>query len=137
MFKLSSKPLEKLNLSKTFHLDSAGAFVSFEGRVRNDHQGKKVIALTYEAAPELCQKEAQKILNEVKKKFDVIDIYCFHRVGRLKVGETAIRVGVLSSHRDAGFKACRYIVDEVKKRVPIWKKEHFFDTSSHWVNCHD
>ncbi len=111
----------------------AGAFVSFEGWVRNHHQGKKVVALEYEAHQKLCLTEANKILAEMKKQFDVLDARIVHRIGRLKVGEVAVWIGVTASHRDQAFKACRFLIDEIKQRLPIWKKEIYANGDSGWV----
>ena len=135
MFKLSSVPLENINLREGLSSPSAGAFISFEGFVRNHNEGKHVISLEYEAAETLSQKAAEKILTEVKEKFKVIDVRCYHRTGKLKVGEMAVWVGVIAPHRDAAFKACRYTIDEIKKRLPIWKKEFYVDGASEWIGC--
>ncbi len=113
----------------------AGAYCHFEGRVRNHQDGRKVIALEYEACGELCEKEAEKILEEAQQKFSVIAWQCVHRVGRLSVGDVAVWVGVITEHRDQAFQVCRYVIDEVKYRLPIWKKEFYEDGNSGWVNC--
>ena len=133
MFKLSLIPLEKINLREGLNSPLVGAFSSFEGFIRNNNEGKEVIALEYEAVEALCLKEAEKILTEVKEKFKVIDVRCYHRTGKLKVGEMAVWVGVIAPHRDAAFKACRYTIDEIKKRLPIWKKEFYMDGVSDWI----
>lgn len=112
----------------------AGAFCAFEGWVRNHHQGKKVVALEYEAHEKLCRAEANKILAEMKKQFEVLDARIVHRIGRLDVGAMAVWIGVTSSHRDQAFKACRFLIDEIKKRLPIWKKEIYANGDSGWVN---
>ena len=135
MFKLTSQSLEKINLKKSLASPLAGAFSSFEGWVRNQHEGKKVIALQYEAHEKLCLNESKKIIAEAKRKFNLINVRIFHRVGHLKVGEMAVWIGVVASHRDSAFKACRYLIDEIKKRLPIWKREIYRDGDSGWVNC--
>ncbi len=135
MFYLSTTPLENINLKENLKSDQAGAFASFEGLVRNHNDGKKVVALEYEAFEPLCQKEFEVILKEAKERFAIIDLRCFHRVGKLTIGEMAVWVGVIAAHRDDAFAACRYIIDEVKKRLPIWKKEYYVDGESGWVNC--
>ncbi len=135
MFKLSSTPLENLPLNKGLSHPANGAIVGFEGVVRNHHQGQKVVALEYEAFAKLADKEAKRILMEAKKKFDVTAVQCFHRVGKLKVGDMAVWVGAGAAHRDEAFKACRYTIDEIKKRLPIWKKEYYKNGDSGWVNC--
>ena len=134
-FRLSSTPLEKINLKVGFSSPETGALSCFEGLVRNHNHGQKVLALEYQAHQRLCDKEAQKILKEALKKFDVIQMKCVHRIGKLKVGEMAVWVGVSASHRDDAFKACRYLIDEIKKRLPIWKKEYYLNSDSGWVNC--
>ncbi len=135
MFQLSSTPLENMNLKKGLSSEEAGAFVSFEGLVRNHNEGKKVSALEYEAFAILCKKEGQKVLKEVLSKFDILNAKCFHRVGKLPISEMAVWVGVSAAHRDHAFKACRYIIDEIKSRLPIWKKEYYENGDSGWVSC--
>jgi len=137
MFKLTSTPLENINLKENFTSEQAGAFASFEGWVRDHNDGKSVESLEYEAHAKLCGTEAQKILNLAAKKFNIIDARCFHRVGRLRIGEMAVWVGVVASRRDDAFKACRFIIDDIKHRLPIWKKEFYTDGDSGWVNCEE
>lgn len=115
-----------------------GAVVTFSGIVRDHNDGKNVRALEYEAYAPLCETEAQKIFDEAIAKFDILSLACLHRTGKLNVGDTAVWIGVGAAHRDAAFEACRYVIDEVKKRLPIWKKEYYSDGDSGWVNCtHD
>jgi molybdopterin synthase catalytic subunit len=113
----------------------AGALVVFEGIVRNHNEGKNVRALAYEGYESLARAEAERIFDEAKEKFAVIDCLAVHRVGELAVGDTAVFVAVSAAHRDAAYLASRYLIDEIKKRLPIWKKEHYLDGSSDWVNC--
>lgn len=124
-----------MNLKENLCSSHAGAFCSFEGWVRNHNEGKNVSALEYEAYEPLCQKEAQKIFQEARQRFDTIDMKVVHRVGKLNVGEMAVWVGVTAGHRDDAFKACRYLIDEIKHRLPIWKKEYYTNGDSGWVNC--
>ena len=78
-------------------------------------------------------KEGNIILSEAIEKFGLIDAFCTHRIGTLEVGETAVLVVATSGHRAEAFKGCRYIIDEVKCRVPIWKKEHYQDGETEWL----
>ncbi|MGE0267174.1 MAG: molybdenum cofactor biosynthesis protein MoaE [Candidatus Omnitrophota bacterium] len=133
-FNLSSTPLEHLNLKQDLATDSSGALCCFEGIVRDRNDGRRVTALEYEAYPELCEKEMQKVFQEVNQKFKVIRVNCFHRTGRLKVGKMAVWVGVTSAHRDDAFKACRFVIDQLKERLPIWKKEYYVEGDSGWIN---
>ena len=135
MLQLLHIPLEQLNLREGLNSPEAGAFCSFEGWVRNHNEGRRVIALEYEAEPSLCQKEMEKIFKEAETKFDVLEVKVFHRIGKLNVGEMAVWVGVSASHRDASFAACRYVIDELKHRLPIWKKEYYESGISGWINC--
>lgn len=133
MFKISVTPLENLNLREGLNLQNAGAFNCFEGWVRNRNKGRVVSALEYEAYDVLCEHEAEKIFQETYQKFDILTAHCFHRVGILKPGELSVWVGVVAEHRDASFQACRYIIDQVKFRLPIWKKEYYADGHSGWL----
>jgi molybdopterin/thiamine biosynthesis adenylyltransferase/molybdopterin synthase catalytic subunit/rhodanese-related sulfurtransferase len=137
MFQLSSQSFNPVDYLTEFRDSSCGAFTSFEGWVRDHHHGQKVIALEYEALASLCESEAQKILHEAKNQFGVTKAMCLHRVGRVAVGEMSVWIGVSAAHRDEAFKACRYIIDELKQRLPIWKKEIYADGSADWVNCQE
>lgn len=116
--------------------DRAGAYVVFEGRVRNHNDGQAVEALEYEAYGELAEKEGSKIIGEAFRKFQILEAACVHRVGTLAINDIAVRVEVASAHRKDAFLACEFIIDEVKKRVPIWKKEHYESGVTGWINCH-
>ena len=114
---------------------AAGGYASFEGWVRNHNEGLEVRRLEYEAFEALAIKEGQLIVNEAIERFGVLKAACIHRVGSLEIGDLAVWVGVSSRHRGEAVAACRYIIDEVKHRVPIWKKEHYINGDSGWVNC--
>lgn len=114
---------------------AAGAYTSFEGWIRNLNEGQEVLRLEYEAYEPLALSEGQKVVEEALEKFSLLHARCVHRTGLLELGECAVWVGVSSGHRDEAFKACRYIIDEVKVRLPIWKKEHYVSGDSGWVNC--
>ena len=114
---------------------ACGGYCSFEGWVRNENEGRDVLRLEYQAYEALALKEGGRILVEALEKFPVSHIKCVHRVGELEIGGMAVWVGVSGGHRDECFRACRYVIDEVKHRVPIWKKEFYRDGDSGWVNC--
>ncbi len=113
----------------------AGAYCGFEGWIRNENDGQAVLRLEYEAYAPLAQSEGEKILAEAKQNFPYLHAHFVHRTGMLEIGECAVWVGVSAAHRDAAFQACRYIIDQLKVRLPIWKKEHYADGHSDWVNC--
>ena len=114
---------------------AAGAVASFEGIVRNHNEGRPVLRLEYEAYPELAQKEGERIVAEALGRFPVLDARCVHRVGVLEIGDTAIRAEAAGAHRTEAFRACEWIVEEVKRRVPVWKKEHYAEGDAGWVNA--
>lgn len=134
MFLISSTPIDPDELKRQVSTPEAGAYVAFEGWVRENNEGKEVTALEYEAYEELAVKEGSKILNEAKK-FDILKAQCVHRVGRLAIGDMAVMVAVSSAHRKEAFEACEFIINEIKKRVPIWKREYYADDTTSWVNC--
>ncbi len=113
----------------------AGGFVSFEGWVRDHNEGREVTRLEYEAFQQLAVREGERILAEALARHPVKHALCIHRVGALDLSDMAVWVGVSSAHRGEAFEACRYIIDEVKHRLPIWKKEHYRSGDSGWVNC--
>jgi molybdopterin synthase catalytic subunit len=135
MFKISPNPIDPAAQQRELADERAGACVSFEGWVRNRNEGQPVLSLEYEAYVPLAQKEGEKILGEARAKFSLIGAACAHRVGHLKLGELAVWVGVTAEHRGAAFEACRYIIDEAKARLPIWKKEHYASGATAWINC--
>ena len=117
---------------------TAGAFASFEGWVRDHNDGRAVNGLRYEAYATLAEKEGERVLQEALDKFAIVDAHCVHRVGELAIGDLAVWVGVSAAHRDAAFDACRYIIDEVKSRVPIWKHERYREGDPGWLHpAHD
>jgi len=135
MMKVTNSPINPDQLRHDLVDAAAGAYASFEGWIRNVNQGKPVLRLEYEAYEPLAVSEGRRVLDEALEKFSVLHASCVHRSGLLEIGECAVWVGVSSGHRDEAFKACRYIIDEVKIRLPIWKKEHYADGNSGWVNC--
>jgi len=134
-FRFSSTPLDASALRAGLSDPSCGGFTAFEGWVRDHNEGRRVRRLEYEAFEPLAIKEGERIITEAIARFGVEHASCVHRVGALEIGETAVWVGVTARHRDEAFRACRYIIDEVKHRVPIWKKEHYENGDSGWVNC--
>ncbi|MCU0975541.1 MAG: ThiF family adenylyltransferase [Steroidobacteraceae bacterium] len=134
-FEFSRAPLEPSQLAADLADPACGGYASFEGWVRNENEGRRVERLDYESFETLAIREGERIIQEAIERFGVRHARCVHRIGELGLGELAVWVGVASGHRAEAFAACRYIIDEVKHRVPIWKKEHYADGDSGWVNC--
>jgi sulfur-carrier protein adenylyltransferase/sulfurtransferase len=134
-FRFSHEPLDPAALAQTLRDPACGGYASFEGWVRNHNEGLEVNRLEYEAFEPLALKEAERIMAEAVQRFGIEHAACVHRVGNLAIGDLAVWVGASARHRHEAFLACRYIIDEVKHRVPIWKKEHYVNGDSGWVNC--
>jgi len=133
-FTICEASIDSTALARDLGHPSAGACVTFEGRVRDHNEGRVVQRLDYQAYAALALAEGEKILAEALRQFSIIDVRCAHRVGALAIGDLAVWVGVCAGHRDAAFAACRYVIDEVKQRVPIWKNEHYADGESGWLH---
>ncbi|PZQ19714.1 MAG: molybdopterin-converting factor chain 2 [Rhodanobacter denitrificans] len=133
-FALAERPIDPA--AERRHLDhpAAGACVTFEGWVRDHNEGRPVLRLDYQAYAELAGREGEAILSEAVARFAIRAARCLHRVGRLEIGDLAVWVGVSADHRGAAFDACRWIIDEIKQRVPIWKNEHYADGESGWLH---
>lgn len=135
VFRLSADPLHPADLQARLAHPAAGACVTFEGWVRDHNEGQPVRFLEYEAYPDLAEKEGTRILAEARERFGLLGLEAVHRVGHLQIGDLAVWVGVSAAHRGAAFDACRYVIDELKARVPIWKKEHYATGATGWINC--
>jgi molybdopterin synthase catalytic subunit len=134
-FRFSRATIDVAALRAALADPACGGYAAFEGWVRDSHEGQSVRRLEYEAYESLAVREAERIVAEAVARFGVSHAACAHRVGDLAVGELAVWVGVSAPHRDEAFRACRYIIDEIKHRLPIWKKEHYLNGDSGWVNC--
>jgi len=134
-FDLSGAPADLDALRAALQHPGSGGFCTFEGWVRDSNEGRQVDGLDYEAYDDLARAEGDLIIAEAIARYGVADARCVHRTGQLKVGDLAVWVGVAAAHRDEAFRACRYIIDEIKHRLPIWKKEHYLDGDTAWVAC--
>ncbi len=134
-FSLSEQPLEPARLLAQLRDPGCGGYVTFEGAVRNHNEGRTVLRLEYEAFAPLALREGERILAAAVARFGLTHALCAHRVGALEIGGLAVWVGVAAAHRGEAFDACRYIIDQVKHSVPIWKKEYYENGDSGWVNC--
>jgi MoaE-MoaD fusion protein len=104
-----------------------GAVVIFDGIVRNNSRGRQTLHLDYEAYEEMAAKQMRELASEARTRFGVRHVTIVHRLGRLQVGETSVLIVVAAAHRGPAFEACRWLIDTLKKTVPIWKRETFAD----------
>lgn len=135
MFAISEHSIAVDELREQVMNPGSGGVCVFEGWVRNENDGRTVQQLEYEVYAPLAIKEGEKVIAEAMQRFGFLAASCVHRSGLLEIGDCAVWVGVSAPHRDEAFNACRYIIDEIKVRLPIWKKEHYVDGDSGWVNC--
>jgi molybdopterin synthase catalytic subunit len=133
-FALAAAPFELAPLRARLLADAAGACATFEGWVRDHHDGRSVLGLHYEAYAALAEAEGENILAEAVHRFAIIDAVCVHRTGDLAIGDLAVWVGASAAHRGPAFDACRWIIDEVKARVPIWKRERYAEGDAAWLH---
>ena len=134
-FTLSSQPIDSSQMSHLLANSTAGALVTFEGWVRNHNDGKEVLGLEYEVYEILAYKEGEKILQEAQAKFNLAGAVACHRYGYLDIGEIAVWVGTTGVHRGSAFAGTRYIINGIKSRLPIWKKEFYFGEKPQWILC--
>ncbi|HEX5960353.1 MAG TPA: molybdenum cofactor biosynthesis protein MoaE [Rhodanobacteraceae bacterium] len=134
MFAISEVPIDVARLRGALEARGVGAVVCFEGRVRDHNDGRAVHGLSYQAYADLAQAEGVRIVAEAHHRYAVDRVVCVHRVGDLALGEVAVWAGASAGHRAAAFDACRYIIDEVKARVPVWKREHYVEGPSEWLH---
>lgn len=133
--KISPEPLNIQSCIDWVMTPQCGGIDVFIGTVRSATKGKTVVRLEFEAYEKMAMKEMQKIADEAQQKWKVHKISIHHRTGVLNIGEIPVVIAVSAAHRDAAFDACRYIIDTLKKTVPIWKKE-IFEDGEVWVAAH-
>ena len=130
---ISSDPLDVGEIVSGLASDEDGAMVAFLGVVRNHSGGRQVSGLEYEAYREMAEEVLQTIASEVRERFGTDRVVIHHRVGRLKVGEVSTVTAVATPHRGEAYEASRYIIEEIKVRLPVWKKEAYVEGETRWV----
>lgn len=134
MFLLQSSPIDLVNIKNSYQDPANGALVIFEGLVRNDKiKTREVAALFYVADEDSCLNEGNLIINQAMDSFHLNQALCVQRTGQVTVGQIAIWIGAWAPHRNDAFQGCRYIIEETKKRLLIWKKELYKDGSYAWI----
>ncbi len=131
---LVAEPIDLKPLIEGVRTDACGAVATFLGVVREQHDGRAVRGLSYEAYPAMALDEMRAIAREARDRFGPCEIAIVHRTGELAIGEASVAVAVGAPHRGAAFDACEYAIDELKRRVEIWKKEHYVDGDAAWVD---
>jgi molybdopterin synthase catalytic subunit len=120
-------PIDTQRTLATLKRGDDGAAVTFEGVVRNHTRGRRTLYLEYEAYEDMALQQLEQLAADALAKFQIRDLAIIHRLGRLEIGETSVLIVVVCAHRSAAFEACRWIIDTLKRTVPIWKKEYFED----------
>jgi MoaE-MoaD fusion protein len=121
------EPIDTTSILKAIKRAEDGAAAVFEGIVRNHTRGRRTLYLEYEAYEEMALKQMEELAGRALSEFKIRDVAIVHRMGRLEIGETSVVIVVASAHRAAAFDACRWLIDTLKRSVPVWKKEHFED----------
>ncbi len=134
-FQISDEPIDLDAFRASLMDQRCGGYVQFEGWVRDHNEGRRVDQLEYEVYTPVAITEGERVISEALEKFGITTAAGIHRQGVLALTDPAVVVGVASAHREAAFLACRYIIDQVKYRLPIWKKEYYADGTAEWVNC--
>lgn len=132
MFRVTDQAINSQELLDFVADPQAGAVATFTGTTRNHHEGRTVIGLDYEAYPEMAEKELARIGAAAAQKWPICRMAIVHRLGPVKIGEASVVIAVSSAHRDAAFAACRFGIEEIKKTVPIWKKE-LYEGGEVWI----
>jgi molybdopterin synthase catalytic subunit len=130
---LTESPLDLGELLALVQSPERGAVASFLGTVRNHHGGREVLRLEYSAYGPMVEAECARIVAEAESRWQVA-VALRHRIGRLEIGDAAVAVAAASAHREEAFVACRHVIEELKRRVPIWKREVFGDGTVDWVD---
>jgi molybdopterin synthase catalytic subunit len=129
---LTEQPIDLSVLIAAVQSPERGGIACFIGAVRNHHDGRPVERLEYTAYGPMAEAELDRIVGEARSRWDVT-VALRHRIGRLVVGDAAVAIVVAAAHRDSAFAACRFLIEETKRRVPIWKQEFFSDGAVEWV----
>jgi len=130
---VTAQPIDAARLLGSVVSDDDGAALLFWGVVRNHNEGRPVSHLEYHAYAEMAERMMRRIGDEAIARHGVGDVGIVHRVGRLAIGEASVAIAVAAPHRGEAYEASRYVIEELKKRVPVWKREGYVDGESEWV----
>ena len=132
MFRVTTEPLNLQELVDFVKDPEAGAITTFIGTTRNNNEGRRVIALDYDAYPEMAAKELTRLGEEARKRWQICRMAIVHRIGPVQITEPSVMIAVSAAHREAAFAACRFAIEEIKRTVPIWKKE-VYEGGEIWI----
>jgi molybdopterin synthase catalytic subunit len=132
--RLTTRPIDVAALTSEVAGDDRGAISIFLGTVRNSNEGRAVDGIDYSAYDAMAVAEMNRIVAEAVERFHGVEIVVEHRTGTLKVGDVSVAIVCAHAHRAPSLEANRYVIEELKKRVPIWKREHYLDGTSEWVD---
>ncbi len=135
MIKITDKPIDVQACIDFVQSERAGAIDVFIGTVRNHNLSKSVVRLAFETYDAMAEKKMQELVNQAKKRWDIEKVAMIHRKGELNIGDIPVVIAVSTPHRADAFEACKWLIDELKKVVPIWKKE-VYDTGEEWLEAH-
>ncbi len=131
--RITRSPIDPLELLRRVRTDSDGAVVVFTGVVRNHDAGRAVERLTYEAYEAMAEERLREICSAVAAAYEIGDVAAVHRVGELEIGDVSVVVAVAAPHREPAFRACREVIERVKREVPIWKRERYAGGDEAWL----
>lgn len=134
LIQITPDPIDHAALTEQVRSTSTGAVVTFLGTVRELTDGRRTVELEYEAYSEMANRKMTELAHEARRRWPIDRLAIVHRVGRLDLGDVSVAVALSCPHRDQAFEACRFLIDQVKQVVPIWKKEIWADGSTEWVH---
>ncbi len=132
-FELTTEPLNITSVARRVVPPECGATVTLDGYVRQFTDGRETLYLEYEAYEPMALKEMEKLIEQAKAEFEISNVGIVHRLGKLEIGETSVVISVAAPHRKAAFAACEWLIKELKRTVPIWKKEVYSD-GEEWID---
>jgi molybdopterin synthase catalytic subunit len=130
--KLTDQPIDVGEIARKIVPAECGAIVTLDGFVRQFTKGRETLYLVYEAYEPMALKEMEKLIGKARGKFEIAAVSIVHRLGKLQIGETSVVISVAAPHRRAAFEACEWLIKELKRTVPIWKKEVYADGET-WI----
>lgn len=134
MISLTTAPIDFSILTEQVRSNQAGAVVLFLGTVREMTADRRTVALDYEAFPAMAEAEMQRLVDNARSRWPIIEVGIIHRLGHLELGDVSVAVAVSTPHRQQAFEAGKFLIDQLKELVPIWKKENWADGTTEWVH---